>query len=147
MRNARGISPVITTILLVVIAIAAVTAFAAWYFKTQKTQTKNPQAFVNSAYVTKVNDTYVKLTVSVTNKGNTPLNLTEIDFMCPNTNQAVEHSLASSVSIAPSQIVKVEETIDISTCGNWDDISGYGSASILLKFRDYSVHADAEILT
>ena len=131
----RGISPVVATAILVLIAVAVSVIVYLWITGEMGNRAKTADLEIvgssNSpgAIIEKVNDTFVTIQATVKNSGTVPITVEKLGFVCPVDSKLATADLATPVTVQPGEITQVSVTINLTAagtaCATWDDISKY----------------------
>ena len=136
----RGISPVVATAILVLIAVAVSVIVYLWVTGEMGNRAKTADLEIvgssNSpgAIIEKIDDSTVEIQATVKNSGTVPITIEKLGFVCPDDHKLAAVNLARQVTIQPGEITQVSAQINLTNagtaCATWNDIAKYDFVKI-----------------
>ena len=122
MRNRRGLSPIVSVLLLILIAVAAAVVIYSWFSgAASKNPTNTPQLYERiSIDAVKVNTSNSSVTIYVRNIGSVTVNITSAYLMSAKNNSVICYNTAVYELISPGGVKPILLTsCKISTPGTY----------------------------
>jgi flagellin-like protein len=124
LKSKRGISPILATLLLIVIAVAAIVVTYAWVITFTGSTTGQAGVFLDKDNVSWGSGSPKNITIYVRNKGISDAEINAVYIGLSSTNLELQSS--SSVSYSPSKFVYANGgTITITVTKSWDTDTTY----------------------